>query len=106
MGDDEVVSCAWKSKGTIATITPVSPPSTKVTTPPKTKRIATVLARRAPNSVAMKQKICTDVGIATAVDAAEKIPSEMPGRPVVNMWCTHSPKLRKPVPIAASTIHE
>ena len=29
---------------------------------------------------------------------------EMPGRPVVNMWWTHKPKLRKPVPTAASTI--
>jgi hypothetical protein len=38
------------------------------------------------------------------LDAAEKNASEMPGSPVVNMWCTQSPKLRKPVPTAASTI--
>ena len=63
------------------------------------------MRRRAPaSSVAMKQKNCTPVGIATAVDAAEKRPSEIPGSPVVYMWCTHRPKLRKPVPIAASTI--
>ena len=55
-------------------------------------------------SVAMKQKICTPVGMATASDAAENKPSEMPGSPVVNMWCTQRPKLRKPVPTAASTI--
>jgi hypothetical protein len=53
----------------------------------------------------MKQKNCTPVGIATALDAAEKRPSEIPGSPVVYMWCTHSPKLRKPVPMAASTTH-
>ena len=53
----------------------------------------------------MKQKIWTPVGIATAIDAAENSASEIPGRPVVNMWCTHRPKLRKPVPIADSTIH-
>ena len=41
--------------------------------------------------------------MATAVDAAEKSASVTPGRPVVNMWCTHSPKLRKPVPIAERT---
>ena len=52
----------------------------------------------------MKQKICTPVGIATASEAAENKPSEIPGRPVVNMWCTHRPKLRNPVPTAASTI--
>ena len=41
--------------------------------------------------------------MATAVDAAENSASVSPGRPVVNMWWTHSPKLRNPVPIAAST---
>ena len=54
----------------------------------------------------MKTKICTPVGIATASDAAEKKPSEIAGSPVVNMWWTHKPKLRNPVPTAASTIHE
>lgn len=56
-------------------------------------------------SVAIKQKICTPVGIATASEAAENNPSEMPGNPVVNMWCTQSPKLKNPMPTAASTIH-
>ena len=31
---------------------------------------------------------------------------EIEGRPVVNMWCTHRPKLRKPVPTAARTMKE
>jgi hypothetical protein len=34
----------------------------------------------------MKQKNCTPVGIATALEAAENRASEMPGRPVVYMW--------------------
>ena len=61
---------------------------------------------RPASSVAMKTKIWTPVGIATASEAAEKKPSEIGGRPVVNMWWTHSPKHRKPVPTAASTIQE
>ena len=40
---------------------------------------------RPATSVARKQKICTPVGIATASEAAENSPSEMPGSPVVNM---------------------
>ena len=57
-------------------------------------------------TVAMKAKIWMPVGIATASEAAEKNPSEIDGSPVVNMWCTQSPKLRNPVPRADSTIHE
>src|SRR3546814_9546754 len=36
------VSCACQSNGTIATITPVSPPMTKVTSPPITNRVGTL----------------------------------------------------------------
>ena len=46
------------------------------------------------------------VGMTTASEAAEKKPSDIDGKPVVNMWCTHSPNERKPVPTAESTIHE
>jgi hypothetical protein len=35
--------------------------------------------------VARKQKICSPVGMATATEAAEKMPREIPGSPVVNM---------------------
>ena len=44
------------------------------------------------------------IGIATAMLAALKKASASSGMPTVNMWCTHSPKLRKPVPTSASTI--
>ena len=98
------VSCACRLKGAIATITPVRPPRTNVASPPMTNRIGTDATTRPTSSVARKQKNCTPVGIATAWEAAEKNASEIPGSPVVNMWCTHSPKLRNPVPTAASTI--
>ena len=51
----------------------------------------------------MKQKSWTPVGIAMAVEAAENSASVIAGSPVVNMWCTHSPKLRNPVPTADIT---
>ena len=42
--------------------------------------------------------------LATACEAAEKNASDICGNPVANMWCTHRPKDRNPVPTAASTI--
>ena len=41
------VSCACQSNGTIATITPVSPPMTKVTSPPITNRVGVLKYRAA-----------------------------------------------------------
>ena len=54
-------------------------------------------------SVARKQKICTPVGIATIVEAAENSVSDITGRPVANMWCAQRPKLRKPIVTTAAT---
>ena len=51
----------------------------------------------------MKQKSCTPVGGDGDGPEAEKSLSETPGSPVVNMWWTHSAKLRKPVPTGAGT---
>ena len=48
-------------------------------------------------------KICTPVGIATSMLAAEKNAVASCGMPTVNMWCTHSPKLMKPVVSTPST---
>ena len=53
--------------------------------------------------VAIQAKTWMPLGIATAMLAAEKKLSDIFGRPVANMWCTHRPKLRKPVAISAST---
>jgi hypothetical protein len=41
--------------------------------------------------------------MATAMLAAEKKLIDTLGMPVANMWCTHRPKLKKPVAIRAST---
>ena len=87
-------------------MTPVSPPMTKMAMPPIPNSIGVEKMTRPASMVAMKTKICTAVGIATASDAAEKKASEICGRPVANMWWTHSPNDRKPVPTAASTIQE
>ncbi len=53
----------------------------------------------------MKTKIWIAVGIATAADAAEKKARLIAGSPVAYMWWTQRPNDRKPVPMAASTIH-
>ena len=44
------------------------------------------------------------LGTATAMLAAEKKASDIAGMPVVNMWCTHRPKLKKPVAMRATTM--
>ncbi len=88
----------------MATITPVSPPSTKIASAPATNSIGRPRTTFPIHTVAMKQRIWMPVGIATASLAAEKNPSEICGRPVVNMWCTQRPKLRKATPTAESTI--
>ena len=55
-------------------------------------------------SVAIQQKIWTPLGIAIIMLAAVKKLLPSSGRPVANMWCTHSPKPRKAVAISDSTI--
>lgn len=53
-------------------------------------------------SVASQAKTWMPIGIAIAVLAAEKKERDSRGSPVAYMWCTQSPKLRKPTEIAAS----
>ncbi|MNV67773.1 hypothetical protein D3C71_1605860 [compost metagenome] len=57
----------------------------KIARPPAPNSIGTEKITRPASMVAMKTKICTPVGIATASDAAEKKASDICGRPVVNM---------------------
>ena len=63
-------------------ISAVKPPSTKMNRKPRMKYIGTVRRGRPSVSVAMKQKICTPVGIPTIVDAAENSDNDMIGKPV------------------------
>ncbi|MND00446.1 hypothetical protein D3C83_190670 [compost metagenome] len=60
---------------------------------------------RRPHRLAIQAKICTPLAMAIIRLAPAKKYSDNSGSPVVYMWWTHSPKLRKPVPTAASTIH-
>ena len=56
----------------MATITPVSPPITKITSPPTANRPG-VLKRILPAArVAIQANTCTPAGMLTAMDAAEK----------------------------------
>ena len=54
--------------------------------------------------VAIQANTWMPLGSDTAMLAAEKKLSDSAGMPVVNMWCTHRPKLKKPVAISATTI--
>src|SRR3546814_3783511 len=63
-------------------MTPVRPPATKMASAPVTNSMGTEKITRPSSMVAMKEKICTPVGIDTASEAAEKKPSEMLGRQV------------------------
>jgi len=79
------VSCTCQSNGTIATMTPVSPPITNVTSPPITNNVG-VLQRGLPTaSVAIQANTCTPAGRLTAMLAAAKKPIDSVGIPVVNM---------------------
>src|SRR3546814_2360817 len=70
----KLVSCACQSNGTIATITPVSPPMTKVTSPPTTNSVG-VLKRGFPTAkVAIQENTWIPAGTLTAMLAAEKKP--------------------------------
>ena len=97
------VSCTCQSKGTNASITPVSPPQTKITRKPTSHSIGTWYSGRPTHSVAIQANTWMPVGIATSMLAAEKNACANCGIPTVNMWCTHRPKLMNPVVRIAST---
>ncbi|MNU06546.1 hypothetical protein D3C72_2517770 [compost metagenome] len=59
--------------------------------------------RAAAAMVAIQANTCMPVGTDTAMLAADAKLKESWGMPVANMWCTHKPKLRKPVATTAST---
>lgn len=64
---------------------------TKVAKNPSSHSIGSLICGRPFHSVPIQAKICTAVGGATSVEAAEKNASAIFGMPVVNMWWTHSP---------------
>ena len=52
--------------------------------------------------VASQAKTPTALGTTIMMEAALKKESETPGRPVANMWCTHTPKPSTMVATVAS----
>ncbi len=70
---------------------------------PPANSIGTERTVRPTSTVPISANTWIAAGIATASEAADTRPSDSEGSPVANMWCTQSPKLRKPVEMAAST---
>src|SRR3546814_1882926 len=68
-----------------------------MTRKPSTNSEATVIRSRPAAMVAIQANTWIPLGIDTAMLAAEKKPSDRAGMPVANIWCTHRPKLKKPV---------
>ena len=67
------MSCACQSKGVAETITPVSPPSTKMKRKPKTNSVGVAIRTRLPAAkVPIQAKTCRPEGTETAKPAAEK----------------------------------
>ena len=85
-------------------MTPVSPPSTNRAMKPSANSSGARTTMRPLRSVASQQNTWMPLGMAIIMLAAVKKLSPSCGRPVANMWCTHSPKPRKPVDISARTM--
>jgi len=97
------VTC--QSNGSTETITPVIPPSRNSSRNPIAKSIGVWNSTRPCHIVAIQQKNITPLGIAITRLAAEKYDIASTGTPVANMWCTHTPKLMKPIATSEPTIH-
>ena len=82
---------------------PVMPPSTKVTRKPMINRNGVLKTGRPVKIVVIQAIVWIPAGIPMIMPAAAKKVIEICGRPTVNMWWTHRPKLRKPVATRAMT---
>src|SRR3546814_3501508 len=71
----------FRSNGTIATITPVSPPVTKMTMLPSTNKPGALKRGLPIASVAIHEKTWIPAGTLTAIEAAEKKPVVIGGMP-------------------------
>ena len=98
------MSCAERLKGTTASITPVSPPRTKIARKPPTKSSGARHPGRPVQSVAIQLITWMPLGTAMPRLAAAVMPSASVERPVANMWWIHKVKLRIPVPTIDRTI--
>src|ERR1700736_5147741 len=94
-------SCAWKSIGGDATITPVTPPSRKFTRKPSENGAAVGTEMDPRHIVAIQLKNFPPVG--TAIRNDTKLKNALFTAPVVNMWCAHTPIDRPAIANAAIT---
>ena len=86
-----------QSNGMTATITPVIPPSRKISRKPRQNSIGVVSTTLPFHMVAIHAKNWTPLGITMIRLAAEKKAIASAGIPVANMWWTHTPKEMKAI---------
>ena len=70
------------------------PPTVNSAIRPQAKSSGVVKRREPPHMVASQLKILTPVGTAIAMVVTAMAVLNTVGRPVVNMWCPHTMKLR------------
>ena len=83
---------------------PVTPPMTKDGIKPKAYSIGVVNLMLPPHIVKSQLKIFIPVGTAIAIVATAKMALAIGPSPVVNIWCAHTMKPRKPMRTVANTI--
>ena len=86
-------------------MTPVIPPNRNSNKKPIVKSIGVANRTWPCHIVPIQQKNMIPLGIAITRLAAEKYDIASTGTPVANMWCTHTPKLMKPIAAREPTIH-
>ena len=95
--DDEVGVLCCVSIGGEACMTPDSPPMVNIAMKPMANMHGRVEPDRPPTMVKIQLKIFTPVGMAISIVAAAKTRVGHGAEPVVNMWCAHTVKPRKPM---------
>src|SRR6185437_4415324 len=86
------VSVNCQSTGTLAVMKPETPPTTNIRIMEEKYKKAVVITGRPSQIVASQANTATAEGKTIAIEAPEKNDRPRPGRPVANMWCTHTPK--------------
>jgi hypothetical protein len=97
------VSCCWALCGTIAWVTPDSPPIVNIDTNPIENSIEVVNRSLPPHRVNTQLKILMPVGTAMNIVASAKAERATGPMAEVNMWCAHTPKPMNPIAAPAKT---
>jgi len=86
-------------------MTPLMPPIRKISMKPSAKSMGVSSFTLPRHIVAIHAKNWMPLGMTMTRLAAEKNDIASTGIPVANMWCTHTPKLMKPIATSEPTIH-